>query len=125
MAREAALVRDAWTCVVCRRGPGAERIIASLLVLALGAPPPWIDRDTPGAAAFLHWSSARLEVNHIDPRRGQGYLAGCHHHQANLETLCREHHVAVTTAQRRGWTGSALELIQGASPALPFAEVDA
>lgn len=50
------------------------------------------------------------EVNHIEPRRGEGYHAGCHHHLDNLETLCHGCHVEVTTAQRRGWEGSALEL---------------
>lgn len=118
MAREAALVRDAWTCVVCRRGPGAERIIASLLTFALWSPA-LVDRDEL-VDRFLAWSDARLEVNHIDPRRGQGYLAGCHHHQANLETLCRPHHVAVTRAQRDGFARSARLLIGDASPALPL-----
>ncbi|MCW2920597.1 MAG: hypothetical protein JWL76_471 [Thermoleophilia bacterium] len=42
----------------------------------------------------------KLEVNHIEPRRGQGYRAGCHHHVDLLETLCRTCHVAVTHSQR-------------------------
>lgn len=121
-AREAALVRDAWSCVVCRRGPGAERILAALILLATGGmPKPREIGDGLVPAddvAFIQWMGARLEVNHIDPRRGQGYRFGCHHHQGNLETLCRLHHVAVTTAQRRGFVGSALGLIEFAQPAL-------
>jgi 5-methylcytosine-specific restriction endonuclease McrA len=41
-----------------------------------------------------------LEVNHIVPREGQGYGWGCHNHLSNLETLCHDHHVAVTNGQR-------------------------
>jgi len=48
-------------------------------------------------------STHALEVNHIVPRRGGGYANGCHHHQDGLETLCRECHVRVTTAQLREW----------------------
>ncbi len=45
--------------------------------------------------------TAKLEVNHIEPRRGRGYRAGCHHHVDLLETLCRPCHVAVTNSQRQ------------------------
>lgn len=44
-----------------------------------------------------------LEVNHIHSLKDQGitgYPFGCHHHQDNLETLCRSHHVVITKAQR-------------------------
>ena len=44
-----------------------------------------------------------LEVNHIHSLKDQGikgYAFGCQHHLANLETLCRQHHVVVTKAQR-------------------------
>ena len=41
------------------------------------------------------------EVNHIEPRNGAGYGPGCHHHQANLETLCHACHVLETTRQIR------------------------
>mgnify|MGYP003950296153 CR=1 FL=1 len=44
----------------------------------------------------------KLEVHHVDPRRGQGYAAGCHHHLDLLETLCHACHVEVTNVQRRG-----------------------
>lgn len=46
-------------------------------------------------------SSDRLEVNHIEPRLGQGYNAGCWHHPENLETLCHDCHVKVTNSQRK------------------------
>lgn len=46
--------------------------------------------------AHLH----RLEVNHVEPRRGRGYALGCHNHLANLETLCHPCHVTVTAEQR-------------------------
>ena len=46
------------------------------------------------------------EVNHREPRNGQGYLPGCHHHTrpdehgvGGLEVLCHAHHVEVTSAQ--------------------------
>ena len=43
-----------------------------------------------------------LEVNHIEPRNGQGYGIGCHNHQDNLETLCHDCHLT-TTAEQRGF----------------------
>ena len=52
-----------------------------------------------GAVAPLA-APVALEVNHIEPRRGRGYGNGCHHHQANLEPLCRPHHLGVTRLQR-------------------------
>ena len=39
------------------------------------------------------------EVNHIVPRNGAGYGRGCHHHQSNLEVLCRTCHAIETTRQ--------------------------
>lgn len=54
-----------------------------------------------GHACVTCGSTDRLEVNHIDPRRGQGYGKGCHHHLDNLETLCHDCHVLVTREQRR------------------------
>lgn len=44
-------------------------------------------------------STRALEVNHIDPRVGQGYGFGCWNHPENLETLCHDCHVEVTKAQ--------------------------
>ena len=48
----------------------------------------------------------RMEVHHVDPRRGRGYASGCHHHLDLLETLCHPCHVAVTNAQRQEWSDS-------------------
>jgi 5-methylcytosine-specific restriction endonuclease McrA len=45
-------------------------------------------------------SNASLEVNHINPRVGQGYGFGCWNHLENLETLCHDCHVKVTKEQR-------------------------
>lgn len=47
-----------------------------------------------------------LEVNHIVPRNGQGYLTGCWNHVSGLETLCRTHHVEVTKAQMAARTAA-------------------
>jgi len=54
-----------------------------------------------GWACVTCGSKKDLEVNHIQPRRGRGYDAGCAHHQENLETLCHDCHVKVTKQQRR------------------------
>ena len=45
-------------------------------------------------------SSEKLEVNHIVPLVGSGYLASCFHHEGNLELLCHDCHVKVTKQQR-------------------------
>ncbi|MCH8226028.1 MAG: HNH endonuclease [Chloroflexi bacterium] len=42
-----------------------------------------------------------IEVNHIVPRNGGGYLFGCWNHHDNLETLCHDCHVRVTNLQRK------------------------
>lgn len=57
--------------------------------------------------------SRSVEVNHIEPRNGGGYLVGCHNHVDGLETLCHEHHVVVTNAQR-----TARIAAQGSAPSL-------
>jgi 5-methylcytosine-specific restriction endonuclease McrA len=44
---------------------------------------------------------SQMQVHHVDPRRGAGYAAGCHHHHDLLETLCQPCHVVETNAQRR------------------------
>lgn len=87
LARAAALKRDGWRCVCCG---------------ALG-PHPVPDGVT--RSGRTRWAmgggDAPVEVNHRDPRRGEGYRTGCAHHLANLETLCRACHTLVTVAQRR------------------------
>lgn len=40
------------------------------------------------------------EVNHKIPCKGQHGKWGCHHHQENLEVLCRSCHLRVTAEQR-------------------------
>lgn len=61
--------------------------------------------DTERRAAYRMGRRGRfshdLEVNHVNPRRGKGYAAGCHNHQDNLETLCRACHADETARQRR------------------------
>lgn len=44
--------------------------------------------------------NVKLEVNHIVPILGKHNENGCHHHQQNLETLCRPCHLEVTKQQR-------------------------
>ena len=44
--------------------------------------------------------TARLEVNHIVPCRGQHRSLSCAHHLDNLETLCPACHKAHTTTLR-------------------------
>ena len=80
-ARETALKRDGYQCVICG-------------------------------------TTHRLEVNHIEPRRGAGYGNGCHHHPDNLETLCHAHHLVVTAAQRKGFDRSAWEFIVYEQPTI-------
>lgn len=76
-ARRAALKRDRYRCVKC----GVEPLRSTRMTV--------VEKEI--------W----LEVNHIVPREGQGYNAGCHHHLAGLETLCHPCHVGVTNEQRR------------------------
>jgi 5-methylcytosine-specific restriction endonuclease McrA len=72
-ARAAALERDNYHCVRCGAGETFERKRGVV--------------------------RSNLSVNHIVPRRGKGYGRGCHHHQANLETLCQRCHVETTKQQ--------------------------
>ena len=41
------------------------------------------------------------EVNHIVPCKGKHGVWGCHHHQDNLEVLCKPCHQAETKRQRK------------------------
>lgn len=55
------------------------------------------------------------EVNHVDPRNGLGYGAGCHNHQTNLQVLYHACHAAVTADQARMRLG----IPEGGRPAEP------
>lgn len=128
-AKTAALKRDGRRCTTCGRSPADLAVVLHLLgqnaprwwwgghgatirvqrpirlashvAEALGRPDPTAaDRllvDTITAAAL----DVRLEVNHIDPRRGGGYGPGCWNHLDNLETLCHRCHLDVTAEQLR------------------------
>lgn len=91
MARGAAVKRDGNACVRCGAKEGAK------LGCKCG--------DAACGRAGRSWGhsalTVALEVNHIEPRNGGGYAAGCHHHLANLETLCHDCHVIETTRQIR------------------------
>lgn len=45
--------------------------------------------------------TTKPEVNHIEPCKGKHGVWGCHHHQTNLEVLCRPCHLKVTAQQRK------------------------
>jgi len=93
-ARNAALRRDGWTCVHCIGLP----VLRAPQRREFG----WDDRafDFALTAFDAERARRRLEVNHVVPRVGRGYGFGCHHHLANLETLCHEHHRIETSVQR-------------------------
>ncbi len=99
-AREAAIVRDGACCVRCGLGPDAPTV-AKLLLRAL-VPMTMVEAArlwrSPEFRSLQAASS--IEVNHVVPRRGGGYQAGCHHHVAGLETLCHPCHVAETNRQQ-------------------------
>ena len=46
-------------------------------------------------------SRREAEVNHVQPRHGQGYGKGCWNHQTNLQVLCHNCHLAETARQKR------------------------
>lgn len=62
----------------------------------------WDGDDRPNRLMHEQRFDQVLEVNHIVPRNGRGYLPGCHHHQSNLEVLCRPCHVMETRRQNLG-----------------------
>lgn len=121
-ARAGALRRDGWACQVCGV-VGWEQVPDAVLGNTKRMPPVWpgpkgstvgplgdVYRIEYGAhyRENLRLSRRRdrpgqhlLEVNHIEPRRGEGYTTGCHNHPDNLQTLCRACHGKVTGAQRR------------------------
>lgn len=97
IARQVTLARDGWACVRCLANGDTVRLHK-----------PDSDEYDPrkqgdymrARVAFETERKARhLEVNHIEPRFGAGYGAGCHHHIEGLETLCRPHHQEATNEQ--------------------------
>jgi len=108
-ARKAARKRDGDRCVECggegrgQRRPWPEDVKwknynRHLAAKHLRLDVPWgewvLVNECP---QYQPW----LEVNHIEPRNGQGYGWGCHNHLSNLETLCHDCHVLVTREQKR------------------------
>jgi hypothetical protein len=96
LARLTALARDGERCVWCGRGPAT--ITEGKLVLR--ALVPFGSVDTPRLWQSEAWQrfevDCTVEVQHIQPRHGMGYGAGCHHHLDGLMTLCHRHHVEIT-----------------------------
>lgn len=111
MARPATVTRDGHCCVKCgstgttRRHARRVSVRNTAEMRRLGLTLEGDPRSAiVGRSAYVYvYTTHRiwLEVNHIEPRVGQGYNAGCHHHLTNLETLCHPCHVIETTRQGR------------------------
>lgn len=54
-----------------------------------------------GATGHRYGGQSEAEVNHVEPRLGQGYDDGCWNHQTNLQVLCHGCHVMETQRQKR------------------------
>jgi hypothetical protein len=101
-ARPAALDRDGHTCTRCGRGPGANAVLR-LLNPRMG-PAEWRRFAARHARLYDLWwrwtTFPGLEVHHLEPLWGlRG--DGCHHHAANLVTLCDACHLVETIRWRR------------------------
>lgn len=97
VARGVALERDGWACVRCVAAGNVVRLVKPIPEQY----DPKHQSDYLRALATFHEErkARRLEVNHMQPRFGHGYGAGCHHHLTGLETLCRPHHQEATNEQ--------------------------
>lgn len=110
VARDMALKRDDYRCVKCGSDGGTtfkcsmwrcqkpwpcDKAGQEETIRGYGRP---IKRTHTRAVVV-----GKLEVNHIEPRKGAGYNNGCHHHADGLETLCKPCHVEVTKEQLRQW----------------------
>jgi 5-methylcytosine-specific restriction endonuclease McrA len=121
-ARAAAIKRDGGICQSC--GIQTVPLSDARWTLHPEAPQhPQFDRERSKTEGDdyrrEHWTAIRLydvefkkflrrvaypvspEVNHKEPRVGQGYGFGCWNHPENLETLCHRCHVRVTSQQKR------------------------
>ena len=109
LTRHAALKRDDYCCVKCGSDGGTRRGICAID----GQPWPCKKAGQKQRESYggMHWTVThhervmvgKLEVNHIEPRKGEGYQNGCWHHLDGVETLCRPCHVEVTQEQLRQW----------------------
>lgn len=114
IARWAALTRDGHRCTSCGADPKTyyvDTLWSSTTILPVLPGPgvcvvPLYTNDWNVRHRWAdHARPIALEVNHIEPRVGAGYSAGCWNHLDNLETLCHRCHVRVTTNQGRARRG--------------------
>ncbi|MCU1454052.1 MAG: 67, gp67 [Acidimicrobiales bacterium] len=99
----------------CGLGPQVRTLARLLLRALIPMGPVEAARLWQGPAWRSFVQACELEVNHVEPRLGRGYQAGCHHHLDGLETLCHRCHVQVTSAQH-ALGGSRADV---AAPAVP------
>lgn len=99
---------QAWPCRVAVSTPDAHLLVEPLGRTLLHRPYDPVEAELRRAAQPFGWAhggywdppvTVQLEVNHVEPRAGAGYGAGCWNHQTNLQVLCHPCHVAETTRQ--------------------------
>lgn len=79
----------------CARLWAAEHVWSAAKAFALAR-----DEYACAECGSLDWDGP-IDVHHIVPVEPVvGYRAGCQHHQSNLISLCRLHHLAVHAAMR-------------------------